>query len=50
MSSIKVAADHPLPRDPQLPISYLNCSPLHNKNRITLGRQKNVAQNSTKDK
>lgn len=54
MSSTEVAVDRPLSSETHLsnasPISFLNNFPLRNKNQITLGSQKNVAQNSTKDK
>lgn len=53
-SSSEVAEDQPLSSEPQCspcsPISRPTSSPLRNKKRITLGSQKNVAQNSTKDK
>lgn len=53
-SSAGMATEQPLPSEPQCsacsPVSHPSSFPLRNMKRITLGSQKNVAQNSTKDK
>lgn len=54
MFNAEMATDCLLSSEPQCspcsPISHPNSFPLRNKKRIMLGSQKNVAQNSTKDK